>query len=228
MSAEASGRSSGRALTGELRRELVGVERRIREHRFLEALERAEVPRERLVAFVAEQQAIIASDRRSFAMLAARFPKPPAGELFLSLAEGEGRALSLLPPLAAALGAGEAELAAHQLAPGAQAYPAYLAWLALNGARADVSLALLANLLAWGENCARMERALRASYGLSEEATAFLRFFAQPPPDSRQLLEAVLDDGLAAGDSPEHARRAARLLQAYELMFWDALAEGLP
>ena len=29
------------------------------------------------------------------------------------------------------------------------------------------------------------------------------------------------------GDSPEQARRAARLLQAYELLCWDTLAEGL-
>jgi hypothetical protein len=34
----------------------------------------------------------------------------------------------------------------------------------------------------------------------------------------------VIDEGLAAGESPLRAKRAARLLQAYELMFWDALA----
>jgi hypothetical protein len=38
---------------------------------------------------------------------------------------------------------------------------------------------------------------------------------------------AVLGEALAAGDSPFLARRATRLLQAYELSFWDALAEGL-
>jgi thiaminase len=227
MSVEVPGSSPGQALVAELRGELAGVERQIREHRFLDALEQGRVPRERLVAFAAEQRAIIASDRRSFALLAARFPQPPAGELFLGLSEGEGRALALLAPLAAALGAADAELAAYRHAPGAQAYPAFLAWLALNGSRADASLALRANLLAWGENCARMEQSLRAGYGLSEGATAFFRFFAEPAPGSRQLLEEVLDDGLAAGEDPAQARRAARLLQAYELMFWDALAEGL-
>jgi hypothetical protein len=38
---------------------------------------------------------------------------------------------------------------------------------------------------------------------------------------------AVLDEGLGAGDSPTRAGRAARLLQAYELLFWDTLAEGI-
>jgi predicted nucleic acid-binding protein len=37
----------------------------------------------------------------------------------------------------------------------------------------------------------------------------------------------VLDEGLAGGDSPVSARSASRLLQAYELSFWDALAEWL-
>jgi predicted nucleic acid-binding protein len=37
----------------------------------------------------------------------------------------------------------------------------------------------------------------------------------------------VLDEGLAGGDSPASARSASRLLQAYELSFWDALVEWL-
>jgi hypothetical protein len=37
----------------------------------------------------------------------------------------------------------------------------------------------------------------------------------------------VLDVGLGEGDSPVRARRAARLLQACELLFWETLAEGI-
>ena len=46
-------------------------------------------------------------------------------------------------------------------------------------------------------------------------------------PMFEQRTLAVLDAGLRAGDSPPRALRAARLLQAYELLFWDALAEGI-
>jgi thiaminase len=219
--------SPGGELLGELRRELAEVEQRIRSHRFLAALERGRVPRERLGAFAGEQHAIISSDRRSFALLASRFAEPPAGDLFLSLAEGEGRALELLRAFAAAAGATESALRAHEPAPGAQAYPSFVAWLALNGSRSDASLALLANLAAWGANCGRVADALRAAYGLGEEAVAFFRFFAGPAPDSERRLLAVLDAGLRDGDSPVRARRAARLLQAYELLFWDTLAEGI-
>ena len=219
--------SPGRELLGELRAELSEVGERIRSHRFLAALDAGRVPRERLTAFAGEQHAIISSDRRSFALLASRFPEPPAGDLFLSLAEGEGRALELLRAFAVAVGEDGEALRAHEPAPGAHAYPAFVAWLALNGSRSDVSVALLANLAAWGANCGRVAEALRARYGLCDEAVAFFTFFAEPPPDSEQHLLAVLDEGLGGGDSPVRARRAARLLQAYELLFWDRLAEGI-
>ena len=34
--------------------------------------------------------------------------------------------------------------------------------------------------------------------------------------------------GLAAGEDPQEARRAALALHAYEIAFWDALTDGLP
>jgi hypothetical protein len=172
-------------------------------------------------------RAIVSSDRRSFAQLAARFPSGGAEEFFLGMAEGEGVALDRLRGLADWLGMTEAELRSHEPHPGAQAYPAFVAWLALNGSRADVALAFLANLAAWGENCGQVAAALRACYGAGDDAVAFFDFFASPPEDFESRALAVLEEGLAAGDSPSAARRATRLLQAYELSFWDALAEGL-
>jgi len=118
------------------------------------------------------------------------------------------------------------ELRAHEPHPGAQAYPAFVAWLALNGSRADVVLAFLANLAAWGENCGNVAAALREAYGAGDDAVAFFDFFASPAEDFEARALEVLDEGLAAGDSPVLARRATRLLQAYELSFWDTLAEG--
>jgi hypothetical protein len=38
---------------------------------------------------------------------------------------------------------------------------------------------------------------------------------------------AVIRAGLDAGDDPLEASRAERLLQAYELQFWDALADAI-
>jgi hypothetical protein len=103
---------------------------------------------------------------------------------------------------------------------GCQAYPAYVAWLALNGSPGDVALAFLANLETWGRSCGRLRDALRP--GLGPDAVSFFDFFSTPAPGFRdQALE------LVASAEPGTARQAARLLQAYELSFWDTLAEGL-
>ncbi|MGH4025528.1 MAG: transcriptional regulator [Pseudonocardiaceae bacterium] len=199
----------------------------IRTHRFLDLLRTRDVPEQRLCALAAEQHAIVSSDRRSFAQLAARFSSGSACGFFLGQAESEGLALDRLRGLADWLGLTDAQLRAHEPHPGAQAYPAFVAWLALNGSRADVVLAFLANLAAWGENCGQVAAALRDSYGADDDAAGFFDFFANPPEDFESRALAVLDEGLAAGESPVLARRATRLLQAYELSFWDALAEGL-
>ncbi len=218
------GTPTGRELLEQASAELAEVERSIREHPFLEALEAGQASGHALEALAAEQLLIIPSDRRSFAQLAARFPQDPAGAFFLSMAEGEGLALGLLQDFAAAVGVGEERLAAYESIPDCQAYPAFVAWLALNGSSADVALAFLANLAAWGANCGRVGDALHQRYGLDEGTVAFFTFFASPPPGFEQRSLAVIDAGLAAGDDPAHARRATRLLQAYELRFWDALA----
>jgi thiaminase len=225
--ADRAGHPSAGELVKMARHDLTDVERDIRSYRFFAALDEGRVARERLRDFAGEQYAILSSDRRSFAVLAARFPQPPPGDLFLGLAAGEGQALGHLVAFAGALGLDEDALRGYEPDPRAQAYPAFVAWLALNGSSGDLALALLANLAAWGANCAYMARALRERYELDDQAVAFFDFFAQPSVDFEQRSLAVLDAGLRAGDSPSRALRAARLLQAYELLFWDAVAEGI-
>jgi len=200
---------AARDLLSAARAELAGVEERLRSHPALDSF-----PPERLRRFAGEQFTILSSDRRSFAHLAARFPEPPAGDLFLDLAHGEGVALERLGQL------GFDYLDRHEPHPAAHAYTAYVAWLALNGSRAAVALAFAANLAAWGESCGRLAALLR-----NEVDVSFFEFFAEPPADFEDRLLEVVEQGLGEGDSPERARVAARLLQAYELQFWDALVQ---
>ena len=209
---------SGRELLAQLHRDLAGVEGAIASHRYIQAAP----PEESLRAFAGEQYWILRGDRRSFAHLAARFPEPPAGDLFLSLAQGEGQALEHLRGLAASVGVDERWLEAYEPHPGCQAYSAFVAWLALGGSRADLALAFLANLDAWGCNCGRLGELLGGRCDVS-----FFEFFAEPAPGFEEQALAVADQGFESGDSREGARRAARLLQAYELLFWDTLSDAL-
>jgi TENA/THI-4/PQQC family len=220
------GRSGLRAsdLVGRVREEVAA---RPGPNRFVDLLEVGGVPRDRLTWLAGEQFRIVSSDQRSFALLAARFPDPPAGEMFLSLAQGELHALRLLADFTAALGWGERELRAYEPRPMAQAYPAYLAWSALSGTCSGVALAMLANLEEWGGYCARVAEALVSRYDLAERAVGFFRFFATPAPGFTEQATSVVAAGLAAGEDPKEAVRAARSLHAYEIAFWDALAVGL-
>jgi hypothetical protein len=199
-----------------VRAELAPVARSLAEHRYLVEVESGRVPVESLRIFAGEQRAIIASDRTSFEHLLRRFPEPLAAGFFRRLAAGEAEALRLLERFAAAVGLG---LEYEPLA-GCQAYSGYVAWLALNGTPADVALAFLANLETWGRSCARMRDALRPEYG--DDAVAFFDFFARAPQGFEEhALELVATGELSS------ARRSARLLQAYELLYWDTLADGL-
>ncbi len=218
--------------SGQLASDLVGRARQgisalASENRFVDLLEAGGVPRQRLTWLAGEQFRIVGSDQRSFALLAARFPEPPAGEMFLSLAQGELHALLLLSDFAAALGWQEQDLRTYEPRPLAQAYPAYLAWSALFGTCSGVALAMLANLEEWGGYCGRVAGALVNRYDLPEQAVGFFRFFAESPPGFTEQAASVVAAGLAAGEDPQEAVRAALALHAYEIAFWDAIADGL-
>ena len=57
--------------------------------------------------------------------------------------------------VAAAVGMDDAQLQAYEPAPGAHAYTAFMAWLALYGSEAEVAAGFLVNFAAWGANCGR-------------------------------------------------------------------------
>jgi hypothetical protein len=160
-----------------------------------------------IAALAAEEMHIVPSDRRSFLVLAARSANQDTMDFFTGLAQGETQALAKLPALAAAAGMDHAALRAYRPQPGCQAYPSYVAWLALNGDPAEVKEALLANFAAWGGYCATLAAALREHYGFTDEACAFFDFFA-------------------TSETGEHTGTSeyARMLQAYEEMFWNTLA----
>lgn len=210
-------------LVAEIRDSLAGIDARMRAHPYVLAVEAGRVPRDRLWLFAGEQRYIIESDLRSVAHLVSRFGASTSRDYFLGVLQGERAAWDALAAFAHALGMSEMDLAAYEPMPGTHAYTAYMAWLALYGSDAAVAAAYLINFPAWGEMCGRMSRALRERYGLDPTAVAFFDHFATPPPNAEADAMAVIEAGLATGADPTLVRRAVRLLQGYELMFWDTL-----
>jgi len=98
-----------------------------------------------------------------------------------------------------------------------------MAWLGAYGSDAEVAAAYLVNFPAWGESCARLSRALTGRYGLTPDQVRFFDLFAEPDGGFEENARRVIAAGLERGVSERRIRRAARLLQGYELMYWDTL-----
>jgi TENA/THI-4/PQQC family len=207
------------ALVEEIRAELAPVREQLLAHPYVAAVEGRLIQVEQLRPFAGEQHAIISSDLRSVAHLVSRF----GGTFFLEVLAGERAALEALAPLAHALGMTAEELEAYEPLPGAHAYAAYMAWLAAYASDAEVAAAYLVNFAAWGENCGRLSRALSGGYGLGREQVRFFDQFAEPAPEFEPAALSVIAAGLERGVPERLVRRAARLLQSYELLYWDTL-----
>ncbi|MFE0251736.1 transcriptional regulator [Streptomyces sp. NPDC059010] len=184
-----------------------------------------------LAALALEQGWVIPADRRAFLQLARR-AVPDAQEsaaFFTLLAEGEVLAGERLGAFAEACGVTQARAAAYEPLPGCQAYPAYVAWLALNASPAEAVLALTANFAAWGGYCATIAEALRRHYGFTDQACAFFDFFAEPSAELDRKAAAAIEAGRKAGQVDEaRAREYTRLLQSYEDQFWSTLSGRTP
>jgi thiaminase len=215
-------------LIEEISRELRPVEERLLSHPYIEALAAGRVPREQLRLIAGEQYAIIASDLRSVAHLVGRFGGTADLQFFLDVLAGERAAWEGLRVFARALGLDEADLQTYEPLPGAHAYTCYMAWLALYGSAAEVAAAYLVNFPAWGRNCGRLSQILKDRYGLAEADVVFFDGFAAPAPEFERSAREVIRRGLEAGIDERAIRRAARLLQGYELLYWDTLSSSLP
>lgn len=211
-------------LIREIRADLRPIEDQIRNHPYITALENGQVSLDNLRAFAGEQYNILRSDLRSDAHMVTRFGATPGAQFFIDLVNGEAIAIGLMNDFAAALGLGESDLQAYEPRPQGQTYPNYAAWLGFYGSDADIAAAYLVNFPVFGENTGRMALALRNRYGFTAQQTAFFDFFSSLPPTFEPAALAIIEAGLDNGTADERSiRRAARLLQAYEKDFWDAV-----
>ena len=211
------------ALLDEIRQELQPVNEQLLRHPYVHALGEGKIGREKLHLFAGEQYTIIGSDLRSVAHLVSRFGGSPSRDFFLGILQGERAAWDALLTFAHVLGVSEAQLREHEPLPGAHAYTGYMAWLALYASDAEIAAAYLANFPAWGQNCDRLSRIFKERFGLGEKEVAFFDLFASPPATFEANALSVIQQGLDRGIEPRMVGRAVRLLQAYELMYWDTL-----
>lgn len=212
-------------LVNALRVELAVSEREIQDHPYLQALEEKRISVENLKDFAGEQYNTIQSDLRSDAMMVSRFGASQSRTFLREIMDGEAQALSLLLDFARALGLNETQLREYEPQPGAQTYSSYFVSLALYGSEAEIGAAFLVNFPSFGNNTRRMSAALERNYGLTQHDVAFFNLFASPMPNFECNTLLMIQTGLDHGADPRLIKRAARLLQAYEKLFWDTISE---
>lgn len=209
----------------ETREALAQAEDDIRRHPYTAALAAGRVSTDALRAFPGHQFHMWRSDMRSAAQFVHRFGDGPGAGFFLGFLHGEVAARDGIFALARRLEMTEQDLERYEPTAEGFAYAAYLAWLAAYGSAAEVACGMAVNLAAWGHNCGLVGAALRERYGFAEADTAFLDGFAALPPQDEAAL-AIIQDDLDRGVAPQRIVRAARLIQSYETMFWDAMARA--
>uniref|UniRef100_UPI001112F4C2 hypothetical protein n=1 Tax=Endozoicomonas atrinae TaxID=1333660 RepID=UPI001112F4C2 len=168
-------------------------------------------------------QKAILNDRSFWTGVLRTFYAGDDKKFFQDILNGEFLALEALEKLASAVGMAMAERESYEPEPGAQAYSAYMAWLCQYGSDAEVAGALSINLATWGAGCARMARALQNLYGFKEPDLLFFSRFAESPVEVGSTALAIIDRGLKEGIAPRRIRRSVRMLQGYELLFWDTV-----
>lgn len=215
-------RAKARRLVRQIRADLAEVENQIRNVRFVADVEAGQASVEQIAAVAAEEYSIIRSDLNSFQQMAARWDSPQGSHFFGDLAFGEELSRPLVLDFAATVGLTEADLAAYEPRPKSQTYPSRVAWIASNADRASAAASFLVNFGVFGENMARVRDALISVYGFTPGQVEFFSFFAEPIPGFEDDAIEVIAAGLREGACPRDVRRSARLLQAYELDFWQA------
>ena len=213
-------------LVEKIRSDLKPLEEKISIHPYLKALEEGRVPLDLLKVFAGQQHHIISSDLRSIALILSREGMRPSRGFLMNVLQGEAAALDALHAFAEALGLNISDLEVFEPLPAAHAYCTFVAWLALYGSDAELAGALLVNFPAWGANCGRMSKALHEKYGLAPSALTFFDLFADIPPFEQEAI-AIIQNALDRGIPARLIHRAARMLQGYELMFWDAMAAAV-
>lgn len=205
----------------EVRSSLVLVNKSILEHSFIIEAEKGVLPLDGIRRFVKNQNYIISHDVRSLAFMISRSTSDEELGFFDSVYKGDAQALPLLVKMAKSLGLKMTDLDAYVPIPEAISYAHYLTFLAQFATPGEQAMALVVNLPVWGSNCNRLSKALRKKYGIDE--TSFLDLFAQPINEAEKAATSVINRYL---DKKKNMKTVAKLIQGYELMFWNGVYRG--
>ncbi len=206
-------------LLKEMRSLLAPLNEKILNHPYIIDAEKGTLPLARIQAFVANQHYIVNNDVRNLALMLSRSTSIEELRFFERVMKADLEALGLVVKMARTLGFTVQELENYVQIPEAVVYAHYLSTLAQFSSPGEQVMALIINLPVWSSNCRRLSKVLREKYQIEE--TSFLDLFSSPTEELEIEALRITDHYLP--EKEESMRRVARLIQAYELMFWDGL-----
>ncbi|MCS7182371.1 MAG: hypothetical protein NZ869_04600 [Thermoanaerobaculum sp.] len=238
--------SQALGLLEQVHHEVQPLMERIVNHRFLAALEEGRPSRDVLKVLAAQQYKIVSHGLRDIALILSRFAQWPSRHRLRQLLEAEFEVREALLDFASELGLDEAALDQAPAILEAQIFSFFESHLALYGTDAELIAAFHFDAKVWIGNAARVARALRQHYGLSEKGTRFFDMYAAYLPKDEDTLPFIQNalarreplgdcptcrlDESAFGPLSEFAalriRESVRLLLEAEWYFWEAMARA--
>ncbi|MCW4038963.1 MAG: TenA family transcriptional regulator [Candidatus Bathyarchaeota archaeon] len=197
---------------------LAPLNMKILNHLYVSEAEQGTLSLDKVKAYAANQYYIISRDAKSLALMVSRSTSSEEFTFFNTVFKGDEQAIPLLIAMAETMGLDAVDLEEYTPLPEAVVYTHYLTALAHFASPGEQAVALIVNLPVWGSNCKRLSKAFRASYQIEE--TTFLDLFAQPTGELEQHALSIIDHYL---HQETQLQRVARLIQAYELMFWNGI-----
>jgi len=208
---------SGLKILSEIRENLKKLNEEILNHPYIRDAEAGTLNRDKVISFVTNQAYIVYHDARNLAIMLSKVRYSDEVEFFKTVLDGDLSALKELDKLCTEL---DAECwSFRKVNPAAASYTHYLAWLALYANPGESALALTINLPVWGSNVRRLLNAFRSKYGLRN--LGFLELFARDYSFLEKLAAPIIERYYVV--SKERYYVIARMIQAYEKMFWDAI-----
>ena len=210
---------NARELLNRVRRELEPLNNQILNHPLIRDAEDGKLGMNTIRTFVINQWYIINHDPKSLAIALSRSRTIEELEFFKTLLDGDYVALHELMKLMRELGIEVKDPVTLEVVPEAIQYTHYLSWLANYATTREFALAITVNMPVWGSNVIRLGNALRSRYGIRE--VGFFDIFKGPYTELEN--KAVNIAGDLDEDSVVRVMNMARIIQAYEKAFWDAI-----
>jgi len=203
-------------LLNQIRGSLEEENKKILNHKYIKDAEEGKLNLDKIKAFVINQNYIVQYDKRSLALMLSKSKNEDEFKFFNTILEGDKRAYEELMKLKEELNIKDL----NRVNPKALSYTHFLSFIANYKSPGVQSICLIVNLPVWSENCKRLLEAFKRKYNLKN--LGFFEIFSKSFKDLEILALNIAEKYL---EDKEDMLLCSKLIQAYELLFWDSIYE---